>query len=61
MKITKTEYELSPEESAVMLCELAHENVTINIQKVSASDKTVNDLLQQAELYRMQKRWGGNV
>ncbi|HBF66457.1 MAG TPA: hypothetical protein DDW34_12890 [Clostridium sp.] len=59
MKIITTTYELTPEESAVPLCELAHENCTVNIPKIDK--KSVDDLLQQADFYRIQKMRGGQM
>ena len=59
MKIIKTEYILSSEESAVLICELAHENCTTNIPSVPKID--VEMVLREAEFYRKQKKWGGNI
>lgn len=59
MKIIKTEYILSSEESAVLLCELAHENCTVNIPSIPKID--VERVLQESEFYRKQKKWGGQM
>lgn len=56
---TTTTYKLNPEESAVLLCELAHENCTANIPSVTKID--VDRILQESEFYRNQKKWGGNI
>ena len=59
MKIIKTEYILSSEESAVLLCELAHENCTANAPSATKID--VEMVLREAEFYRKQKKWGGQM
>lgn len=51
MKITKTTYELTPEESAVLLCELSHENTT-------APTRTIADMVKEMEFIRKARECG---